>query len=137
MIGSLDVENLYGSMDTNIAADIIRNRVVNSNVKFESIDWRWALIYLAHTLQPKDIVDMKLQQVIPKRLGKKVKGVILTVDTDAKIERWRYPTEPDKLDNSQKQRVIATVIGEMVKTVFRSHYYEFDGQIVQKKWDLY
>ena len=37
IIGSLDVENLHGSMDTNIAADIIRNRVVNSNVKFESI----------------------------------------------------------------------------------------------------
>ena len=68
-----------------MAAEVIRQRVIDSKVKFPNIDRRWVLIYLAHTLAPKDIVDQKLQQIIPKRLGKKVKGAILTVEPDSKI----------------------------------------------------
>ena len=120
-------------MDTNLAAEVIRQRVIDSKVKFTNIDWRWALIYLAHTLAPKDIVDQKLQQIIPKRLGKKVKGVILTVDQDSKVERWRYPTEPGKLDDTQKQRIMGAVIGVMVRTVFTTHFYEFDGKIYHQE----
>ena len=90
-------------MDTNLAASIIRQTVIESEVSYHNIDYRWALIYLAHTLKPVDIVEQKLQQVIPKCLGRKVKGSILTIDQDAKFERWKYPTEPDKLDQSQKK----------------------------------
>ena len=63
IIGSLDVENLYGSMDTELAASIIRQTVIESEVIHQNIDYRWALIYLAHTLRPIDIGEQKLQRV--------------------------------------------------------------------------
>ena len=101
VIGSLDVENLYGSMNCKKASEIIRNRAKKTKLKVENIDWRWALIYLALTLSPHDIVDQKLQQVIPKRAkqanGRKAPGkppTILTAEVDMKKERWRYPTPP-------------------------------------------
>ena len=62
VLGSLDVTNLYGSLRTNPTCELVRKRVLKSNCKFEGIDLRWALIYLALTLKPHQIVKYKLQQ---------------------------------------------------------------------------
>ena len=70
MIGSLDVENLYGSVDIKVASNMVRKKVMESPMVFNNIDWRWALVYCALTLSPANIVDQKLQQLVPKKLAK-------------------------------------------------------------------
>ena len=57
MIGSLDVEALYPSIDVNLAAKMTGNLVRESAIKFEGIDWRWALIYLVLTMSNIEKVD--------------------------------------------------------------------------------
>ena len=91
IIGSLDVENLYGSVNTKVACNVIREKVMNSPLKFEGIDWRWASVYCTLTLKPVEIVDQKLQQLIPKKLAAK-KATIKIVRKDETHERWHYPT---------------------------------------------
>ena len=53
----MDVENLYGSVDTKTACQVIREKVIESPLEFNNIDWRWALVYCALTLRPVEIVD--------------------------------------------------------------------------------
>ena len=95
------------------------------------------------TLTKHDIVDKKLQQVIPKRAKivnkhgrvQKPPGKppsILSVETDTK-KHWHYPTEVNALSKDQKTEVIAAVVGQMVKVVFNYHYYEFEGQIYHQE----
>ena len=127
-IGSLDVENLYGSVNTKVACNVIREKVMNSPLKFEGIDWRWALVYCALTLKPVEIVDQKLQQLIPKKLAAK-KATIKTVKKDETHERWHYPTPPEKMDKTQKKQILAAVISKLTETVFETHVYEWNGKL--------
>ena len=130
VIGSLDVENLYGSINTKKASEICRKKVLKSPMKFSNINWRWALIYLALTLSAHERVEQKLQQVMPKRLvPKNSPPTVLTAEVDEKRERWHYPTPPEKLDDQQKRKIMGAVIGKMVEIVFSTHYYEWNGKI--------
>ena len=71
MIASLDVSALYPSIDTKLAAELVREEITGSGIKFDGIDWRWGLIYLALTMTNAEKVDAKVQGLIPRRLVNK------------------------------------------------------------------
>ena len=97
-------------------------------LRVENVDWRWAMIYCALTLTPKEIVGQKLQQVMPKKLAKGGhKPSIKTVTTDQKKERWHYPTPPEKLDQHQKKALLAAVILKLAQVILEKHVYEWNG----------
>ena len=51
-MGSLDVEALYPSIDVDLAASIVKSKIMESPLKLEGVDWRWILIYIKLTLGP-------------------------------------------------------------------------------------
>ena len=98
MTGSLDVEALYPSIDVKKAGEICRDKVLESELNLEGIDYRWALVYLALTQTPTEKVDLRLQGVIPRRLAKTgSRPTIKTVEKDEQVERWWYPVPPNQL----------------------------------------
>ena len=100
---------------------------------FDGIDYRWALVYLALTCTNRDKVDNNLQDVIPRRLRKHGSSpTVLTAEVDEKRERWWYPVTPGKLSLEQKRKVMASVVQQMVKITFATHFYEWEGQIYQQ-----
>ena len=44
-IGSMDVENLHGSIDTKLGRKLVRDKILKSPIKFLNIDCRWDQIY--------------------------------------------------------------------------------------------
>merc|ERR1711954_234440 len=68
MVGSLDVEALYPSIDVNRAAEIVKERVMESELRLEGIDWRWMLIYMTLTMTPHEKVDNRVQGILPRRV---------------------------------------------------------------------
>ena len=133
MVGSLDVEALYPSIDVRQAGEICRDRILNSELKQEGIDYRWALIYLALTATPVERVDLGLQGVIPKKISKfGRKPTVRTADADEKRERWSYPVDPEKLSLIQKKKIQAGVVQQMIKLVFSTHFYEWEGVFYQQ-----
>ena len=71
MIGSLDVAALYPSIDTKQAAKICRDKVRESTLDIQGVDYRQAMIYLKLTIKPVDIVDAGIQGILPRRLAKR------------------------------------------------------------------
>ena len=69
-IGRLDVSALYPSIDTKHASKIVRDRVMESNLEFEGINFKSALTYLKLTMKGGDVVDAKLQGILPRRKTK-------------------------------------------------------------------
>ena len=61
VLSSLYVEALNPSIDTKLAAKIIKERVKKSDLVFNGIDWRWVVIYLALTMTPLAKADNKVQ----------------------------------------------------------------------------
>ena len=94
MVGSLDVEALYPSIRVKEATEIIRKKMENTDVKVDGVDYRWALIYLKLTCTKAEIVDNNLQGILPRKIKKGRKATILTVEEDARTERWWYPHSP-------------------------------------------
>ena len=130
MIGSLDVTALYPSIRRREAAKIIREEVASSELKFEGINYRQALIYCKLTMKTVDIVDAKVQGILPRKLNRQGnKATILSAGTDDVRERWWYPTKPEDLTEDQRKTVMACVIEQMVLAVFSSHFYEWNCQI--------
>merc|ERR1711954_35623 len=70
VLGSLDVEALYPSIDIKLAGQIIRERIRNSKLRIDGIDWRWILEYLRLTMSPLDIVENKVAGILPRQLKK-------------------------------------------------------------------
>ena len=91
------------------------------------------MIYCALTLKPVEKVDLKLQGIIPSRLNNSGKTpTIRTVEKDEQIERWSYKVEPKDLDQDQKQRIMAGVLGIQIGLTYDTHFYEFNGQIYKQ-----
>ena len=106
------------------------NRIAKFELNMEGIDWRWALIYLAMTITPKERHDSGIREIIP--ISKRTRGskaTILTSEVDEVRERWSYPTAPKNLSVYQKKRVLGCVVQQMVKLIFNTHVYEFNGVI--------
>ena len=111
----------------------MKKRIQETKMRFEGIDYRWALVYLALTTTNKDRVDNKLQGILPRR--KRKQGDPPTVKTahiDESLERWWYPTDPAKLTQDQKKSVMSCVVEQMVRVVFSTHYYEWEGNLYQQ-----
>ena len=64
---------------------------MKSDMSIEGDDWRWALIYWALTCTAKDRVELKLQNIIPRRNSKRKQSLknqprVLTAQVDESIE---------------------------------------------------
>ena len=93
ILGSLDVTALYASTDVKKATKYVRERALKTKCKWEGIDLRWSLIYLALTLKPWERVNWKLVDVLPRRQTKGNKHpTIRTVEIDEQKDRWWFPT---------------------------------------------
>ena len=120
MVGSLDVESLYPSIDTKVAAKVCRDRVKNSKLSFLGIDYQWALLYLSVTMSPAEIVDAKLQGVLPRRNNKQGRKSTInttsTMTTDD-LQKWWYPKPPTLLTAEEKQMIMGCIVKLLVKIV--------------------
>ena len=135
LVASADVEALYPSIDVDLAASIVKAKIMESPLKLEGVDWRWILIYIKLMLGPGEIVDNKLQGILPRRVVNKNKPpTIKTVELDQFKERWWYPTKVDKLTEEQKRLLIGCVLEQLTKLVFRTHYYEWEGTLYRQKF---
>ena len=100
-IGSLDVKSLYTSINTKVAGIKAKERILKAKAKFEGIDYKWALKYLALTMTPSEKIDAKHNEarmfsMLPRRTSThgNAKPTIKTVKADAKTERFWFPKPP-------------------------------------------
>ena len=70
MVGSLDVEALYPSIDAKRADQIVRETVTSSDLRVDREDWHWVFIYSRLTMTPHDKLDQRVTGVLPRRIYK-------------------------------------------------------------------
>ena len=136
VVGSLDVESLYPSIDTKSAGIICRDRVKNSRATVEGVDYHWALKYLAVTMKPVEVVDAKIMNLLPRRVnpsGRKSKPGISTAAEENNHERWRYPKPPSLLTKEEKKLIMGCITQQLVKLVFDNHFYMWDNEIFHQQ----
>ena len=122
-----DVKSLYPSLKNVEIARLARHAILESKISFENIDYKRALRYL-YIVGGKDLLAKRnLSRISPKWLGDR--GDLITVGgSKSKGDASWKDTNKDIFD-SEKLRIMATVIEIAVTVVMSTHVYNFCGRI--------
>ena len=74
MVGSLDVQALYPSLDQEESAKIVEKAVFESNAKISGVNYRAAQVYVASSMSYEEAKSRNLLKLLPRRvfrMGKK------------------------------------------------------------------
>ena len=87
-------------------------------------------------MSPAEKVDAKLQGVLPRRKnrqGGKASVNSISVMTKDDLAKWWFPKNPDKFTSDEKKMILGCIVEQMVKEVFNSHFYYWNGDIYHQE----
>ena len=122
-----DVISLFPSMVDIDVANLCYDAVMASKIKFSSIDYRKARLYIASNMNKTDQRLSPLWRVLPRRksgVGGVRPGVTASPECE---ENWIFPVAD--LTDLEEKMIMATVIKIGVIVMMNSHVYEFNGDI--------
>ena len=65
IVGSLDVDSLYPSLDIRHSVRVVREVLFDSDLKFEKLDWKEIALYLKFHLADDEIAEERLGRICP------------------------------------------------------------------------
>ena len=79
MVGSLDVEALYPSIDQKEGPWIVANEVQKSKIQFENVNYHLSAVYLGTTMERERQVREGVAHLIPPTKAKSKRGRKVTI----------------------------------------------------------
>ena len=142
MVGSLDVQALYPSLDQDKAAELVSQLVLESRAKLPSVNYRCVQTYVAINLSELEVKARGLKGLVPDCLWKRGRRPgPTTTELSSKIpeglqeppdSKWE-PTDPDSdLTDHQRRVLLSEAVRVAVKVVFGNHVYQFCGVLYQQ-----
>ena len=95
---------------------------------FMGIDYDWAVKYIAMNLTKDEAALSRIGHLLPVRKYKRgARPGIVSMEEEEKGSKWILRQR--QLTEMEKRQILAEVIYHGVKTVFKNHVYQFEGQI--------
>ena len=131
-----DVESLYPNLSDTHVADIVYKAIIETDVKFENINYKEAVRYLALNWTEKECRMSDVRRTLPWRLSKQgsrpgMTGTGPMGPDEGRVCQWTFPTVT--LTELEKKKIFANVMRIAVLTMFRSHIYSFDDTFFLQK----
>ena len=129
LVGS-DVVSLYPNLEVEKVVGSIREAVLKSNIKWEEVDYREGVRYLALNWDLEQCKRSNLRRVLPIRRGKRgtrpgLKGAGPRGKLKGDQEQWEF--RDIILQEWEKKQIIAEVVSLATRAMFRNHFYKFGG----------
>ena len=127
-----DVKALFPSLSAQRSGRIVREVVLESDMKFEGVDYRAAAMLVRYGMDHFEIRKLGLERIVPKRRYHRGQepGVTskeaLGGDGDRDEDKWIFP--PREPTETEKRSLIAACLEIGVRTSFRNSVYQFGGQ---------
>ena len=131
LIGS-DVISLYPNLEVDKVVNNIREAIEIANVKWEEVDYREGVRYLALNWDLETCNKSSLRRVIPIRRGKRgtrpgLKGAGPQGKLKGDQEQWIFMDVV--LTEEEKRKIVAEVVALATKAMFNNHFYKFGGKM--------
>ena len=133
VVGSKDVKSFYPNMDTDVAAEEVKQEIEESNIDLE-MDTNEAALYLACTMTPEEIEQEGLTHVVHKRRfktgprpGLTSKAIVGGAAARLEDQAWIPPAR--KPGRRQKKRMAGCVMKSACRLVMRNHFYSYNNSI--------
>ena len=120
-----DVEALYPNLVDVEIANHCYKAIMKSGVKFNNINYRKALLYLAINMHKTDQRTSPLWRIMPRRTSGGGVRPGVTANPD-KEQHWYFP--PMNLTEMDKRMVVAMVVKVGVLLMMNTHVYSWDGE---------
>jgi hypothetical protein len=134
VVGSLDVDSLYPSLDVERCARVVRQRLEQSNLTFERLQWKEVAMYLRYHMPPNEWEGCGFREFIPTRRFHKRPPLFVSSGSvnDIKIRHhpWKFSTrEPD---GSMLKKMFCYAIQIMIVRTMSLHDFQLDGRIYRQ-----
>ena len=134
VVGSLDVDALYPSLDIERCARVVCDRLFESDLKFEKLDWKEIALYLRFHLTEAEIQVEGLERICPRRKCKKGRPKFITSGSAAKsVVRhgpWLFRQRGPGRD--VVRRMFCVAIRVMIVKTMSLHDFQLDGKVYRQ-----
>ena len=130
-----DVDALYPSLDWGNTEKVIRDSIMDSNIKWEEVDIMEGCRYIALNWDGDKCRTSPLRRVLPVRRAKTGvrPGLRGTGPLGPEVhdqEQWKFPDVI--ITEDERREIIATVVSIAVKELFSNHLYTFGNKIYRQ-----
>ena len=128
-IGSADVVSLYPSLDVELAAEVVKEMIINSEVTIEGIYYEEVGLYIAISYEKEELEKAGLHDMCPKRKQKQGRKPTMTgqaaSNATTRMKVWQ-PAQ-NKPETKEKNTIlIAKATKIILKFLLQNHLYCFD-----------
>ena len=133
IVGSMDVEALYPSLDIEFTIDKVCEVLYESTVDFEGLNVKELGLYLSLVMNDEELQERELHTVCPKRKHRRGPRPNLTgCGTREKEEErhkpWVFP-DLSEVGKDQQRKMFVEAMRVVLKALLEKHTYEFAGTI--------
>ena len=137
IIGSMDVEALYPSLDIDFTVDKVCEMLYNSKVTFEGINYKELGLYLSLVKNDEELQQMGLHRVCPKRRARRgprpnLTGCGTRVDEKKRHQPWIFPNL-SRVSMDMKRKMLVEAVRVVLKTLLETHTYNFAGEVRRQR----
>ena len=137
IIGSMDVEALYPSLDINFTIDKVCELLHESTVTIEGVDYKELALYLSLNYSDEQLQQLGLDNVCPKRRSNRGQRPIMTgcgmeSNANGRHQPWIFP-DLSEITEETKRKMLVEAMRIVLKTLMETHVYEFVEEIRRQR----
>ena len=137
IIGSMDVEALYPSLDIDFTVEKVCEMLHDSKVTFEGINYKELGLYLSLVMNDEELRRRGVDAVCPTRRARRgprpnITGCGMRENEEERHKPWVFP-DLTPVGADMKRKMLVEAVRIVLKTLLETHTYDFAGEIRKQK----
>ena len=153
IVGSLDVDSLYPSLDIDRCARVVSEKLFHSDLKFEKLVWKEIALYLRFHLTDEQIAAEGLDRICPQArssMGRPPTFVASGSDLNLDVRYGPWVFRRRSPSRAVVRRMFCSAVRLMIVKTMSLHDFQLDGQLYRQSrggsigldltgvvWDVY
>ena len=135
IVGSLDVDSLYPSLDIDRCARVVSEKLFRSDLKFEKLVWKEIALYLRFHLTDEQIAAEGLDRICPRarsNLGRPATFVASGSDLRLDVRYGPWVFRRRSPSRAVVRRMFCFAVRLMIVKTMSLHDFQLDGQLYRQ-----
>ena len=143
IVGSLDVDSLYPSLDIVVCSVVVAKVMIESDIDIRNLCWKEIALYLRFHMEEEvlecwtTLLDVEsLWKWCPQRrneIGRPPTFVASGSDTDQSVRYGPWVFTEEEPDDETVRKMFCVAVGVMVKRTMELHDFCIDGKVFRQK----
>ena len=135
IVGSLDVDSLYPSLDIDRCARVVSEKLFDSDLKFEKLVWKEIALYLKFHLSDEEIALEGLDRICPRaRSNRGGRPTFVASGSDIRLDVRHGPWVFRRRSPSKAvvRKMFCIAVRVMIIKTMSLHDFQLDGQLFRQ-----